>query len=254
MSDLLTILQRRRVAILTTQQRTADLANAVPVAAINAQDEVALNKEGLGVRSLGPFQDYQLTQTKTVKVVRFDPDSVELARGPIPDGDPRVAPLPDDLRGGRGAEGQVRRGRERLDKIIFTTRSILEVMYVLSKTVNVPREHIEAGLAPVTRNPDGSPFDWRMVSGDLFRVCVAKHRPSTAFVAVRIPGVLVLHRRPGCLLESDVQPVQRAAPPPEDRRRRRATRPDFAPGAMTRTMTIARRGSRPKLSFNALAS
>ena len=58
-------------------------------------------------------------------------------------------------------------------------------MYLLSKTVAVPREHCEKGLVRFTRNPDGSPFDWNLVTGDLFHVCVAKHRPDSAFVAVR---------------------------------------------------------------------
>ena len=187
-SDMLADLQRRRIAILTTQQQSTDLIDAVPIAAISAQDEVAIKKEGLGVRSLGPFQSYQLTQTKPLKVVRIAPESVD---------SPEVLGLTEALglhpyhatyEVAEAPEGQIRRGPGRLDKITFTTRSILEVMYVLSKTVAVPEEHLAAGLAPLTRNPDGSPFDWRMVTGDLLRVCVSKHRPATPFVSVRYRG------------------------------------------------------------------
>jgi hypothetical protein len=187
-SDLLTDFERRRIAILTTQQRSVDVADAVPVAAIAAQDEVAIKKENLGVRSLGPMQGYQLTQTRPVKVVQIAPEAVDL---------PEVLHLTETLglppyesayEVAEAPEGQVRRGPGRLSKITFTTRSILEVMYVLSKTVEVPPEHVEAGVAPLTRNPDGSPFDWRMVTGNLFHVCTAKHRPSTAFVSVRYRG------------------------------------------------------------------
>lgn len=185
MSDLLEDLERHRVAILTTQQRSVNLADAVPVVAIAAQDEVAIKKENLGVRSLGPMQGYQLTQSKPVKVVQFAPEAVNL---------PDVRRLTEALglppyeltyEVVEAPEGQVRRGSGRLPKVTFTTRSILEVMYVLSKTVAVPPEHVEAGVAPLTRNADGSPFDWGMVTGDLFRVCVARRRPSTAFVSVR---------------------------------------------------------------------
>ena len=191
-SDLLTNLQRQRIAVLTTQPRTTDLADAVPIASVNAQDEVAIKKEGLGVRSLGPFQSYQLTQTKTVKVVQLDPASVD---------SPEVLGLADALgllpyqaayEVTEAPEGQIRRSHSPLDKVTFTNRSILEVMYVLSKTVEVPREHVEAGVAPITRNPDGSPFDWRMVTGDLFRVCVSKHRPFDGLRLRALPGVLVL--------------------------------------------------------------
>src|SRR6202041_443086 len=84
-------------------------------------------------------------------------------------------------------EGQLRRavGDGPRSKITITTRSILEVMHLLSKTVAVPKEHCERGLVRFTRNPDGTPFDWNMVSGEFFHVCVAKHRPSNAFVAVK---------------------------------------------------------------------
>ena len=84
-------------------------------------------------------------------------------------------------------EGQFLRNPEDplRDRITFTTRSILEVMYLLSKTVDVPEEHCRKGLAQFTRNPDGSCFDWGQVSGDLFHVDVTRHRPETAFVAVK---------------------------------------------------------------------
>ena len=49
----------------------------------------------------------------------------------------------------------------------------------------MPEEHQQQGIARFTTNPDGSPFDWGQVSGDLFHVCVARHRPKSAFVAVK---------------------------------------------------------------------
>jgi hypothetical protein len=188
LSDLLASLGRRRVSILTTEQRSADLAEIVPVAAIDARDAVALKKEGLGVRALGPSRGYQLTQSRPVKVVQIDPGSVT-----SPDvldlvGILGLQPYQATYDVEEAPQGQVRRGPEPHDKVTFTTRSILEVMYVLSKTVAVPEEHVRAGLAPITRNPDGSPFDWCMVTGDLFRVCVSKHRPKVAYVSVPYRG------------------------------------------------------------------
>jgi hypothetical protein len=188
LSDLLADLDRRRVAILTTQQRRTDVPDVVPVAAIQAQDAVAIKKEGLGVRALGPNQGYQLTQTKPVKVVQIDPASVT---SPEVLGLVQMLGLFPNLTAydvEEAPEGQVRRGPEPRTKITFTTRSILEVMYLLSKTVAVPDEHVEARLVQLTRNPDGTPFDWCRVTGDLFRVCVAKHRPRTAFVSVAYRG------------------------------------------------------------------
>ena len=188
LSNLLGSLELQRIAILTTQDRSTDLIEVVPVAAIQAQDVVAIKKQGLGVRALGPNQGYQLTQTKRVEVVKIDPVSLS---------SPDVLELVEILglypnqtsyEVDKAPEGQIRRSPEPRSKLTFTTRSILEVMYLLSKTVAVPDEHVQAGLAPITRNPDGTPFDWCMVTGDLFRVCVSKHRPKTAYVSVAYRG------------------------------------------------------------------
>jgi hypothetical protein len=183
-ADLLASLDQRRIAILTTEQRKSDLMDFVPITAIEAQDEVAMEKEGLGVRALSPHRGYQLTQTKPVKVVQIDARSLE---------SPDVVSLVEifglapyrtvyDIVEAQG--GQVRPGLELRTDVAFTTRSILEVMYLLSKTVAVPEAHVESHVVQLTRNPDGTPFDWGMVTGDLFRVCVSKHRPKNSFVAV----------------------------------------------------------------------
>ncbi len=87
-------------------------------------------------------------------------------------------------------EGQLRPGQAEpaRTKITVTTRSVLEVMYLLSQTITVPSEHVCAGVVTETRNPDGSVFDWGQVLGDLFRVEVAKKKPKTAYLAVPYRG------------------------------------------------------------------
>ena len=188
LSDLLASLEARRVAIMTTENRSADVADIVPVAAIGAQDAVALKKEGLGVRALGPDRGYQLTHARPVKIVQIEPGSTN---SPDVLGLVQILGLPPyraayDVE--EAPQGQVRHGPGPHEKFTFTTRSILEVMYLLSKTVAVPEEHVLEGLAPITRNADGTPFNWCMVTGDLFRVCVSKHRPNAAYVSVQYRG------------------------------------------------------------------
>lgn len=61
-------------------------------------------------------------------------------------------------------------------------------MYLLSQMIDVPSEHISAGLVKETCNPDGSSFDWGQVLGDLFRVEVCKHRPKNAYLSVPYRG------------------------------------------------------------------
>lgn len=67
-------------------------------------------------------------------------------------------------------------------------RSYLEVLYFVSQGVSIPPEHYEKGLVTVTRNCDGSFFDWSEVTGDLLTVCVSKHKPHDASTAVQYRG------------------------------------------------------------------
>jgi len=48
----------------------------------------------------------------------------------------------------------------KIQAITVTTRSVLEVMYLRSKTVSVPEEHACASLVTESRSHDGSPFNW----------------------------------------------------------------------------------------------
>jgi hypothetical protein len=56
--------------------------------------------------------------------------------------------------------------------------------------VELPPEHIESGVAPLTLEPDGRVFDWDQVVGGLFKVCWAagKKPPANAHVAVCYRG------------------------------------------------------------------
>ena len=49
-------------------------------------------------------------------------------------------------------------------------RSLVGVMYYLSHAVEVPPKHAQLGLVTVSEYPWGEPFDWRLVTGDLFQV------------------------------------------------------------------------------------
>ena len=74
------------------------------------------------------------------------------------------------------------------DTIYLNLRSILQIMTFLSKGVCVPEEHVGNGTAPMTRGPDGRPFDWTRVTAGNFFVASQKHRPHDAEVAVQYRG------------------------------------------------------------------
>jgi hypothetical protein len=74
------------------------------------------------------------------------------------------------------------------DTIYLNLRSVLQIMTFLSKGVQVPEDHILSGIAPTTRFPDGTPFDWTPITAGHFAVRACKHRPRDAEVAIHYRG------------------------------------------------------------------
>ena len=183
-------LDEEGIGVLTTEDRPSDLAGTIPVDELGARDLVEIKKAGYGVRPIGLGSGYQLTETKPVRVLKIHPAAIALPETLEFERMLRLQPYLDTYPVVEAPEGQLRaaEGDRPATRITVTTRSILEVMYLLSKTVAMPREHAEKGLVRFTRNPDGSPFDWDLVTGDLFHVCVSKRRPDSAFVAVTYRG------------------------------------------------------------------
>ena len=167
-----------------------------------------------------------------------------LRRSHRPRRSPRARAGPDDL----STSWRPPRGRSAADPepradVAITTRSLLEVMYLLSKTVAVPAGAPRRGArasSPATPTAPRSTGAWSAATSS------ASASRSTAPIRIRVrpvPRLLVLHRRPGRGLEGDVQPVQRAFPPPEDRRGRGPTRPDPAARALIGVVPLRARES-----------
>lgn len=85
------------------------------------------------------------------------------------------------------------------DRIIFTqsdrdgvsgnivnvqTRSFLGILYYLSKSVETPPADRKAGLIDLTKNPDGTLFDWNEVTRGMMRVHYSKSAPKNAYIAI----------------------------------------------------------------------
>jgi hypothetical protein len=83
-----------------------------------------------------------------------------------------------------------RSGAPPSDMIVLVPRSLLQVVFYLSHGVEVPADHLAAGVAKQTLEPDGRVFDWQQVTGNLFTVKAAcgKKPPPGATVAVRYRG------------------------------------------------------------------
>lgn len=73
-----------------------------------------------------------------------------------------------------------------VDVLDLETRSLLQVLYFVSKGLDVPVEHMKRGFVQATTDETGQPFDWRKITDKLFHVySVSGDRPSNAHVAVK---------------------------------------------------------------------
>lgn len=69
--------------------------------------------------------------------------------------------------------------------VAIVTRPLLATMFYLSKGVVVPERDLKGKAVSVTVDEHGEPFDWELVTGDLFRIESSDTRPASAFRAVR---------------------------------------------------------------------
>ena len=68
------------------------------------------------------------------------------------------------------------------------SRSLLGILFYLSQSVEVPAQDEQLGKVTVTRLPSGAPFDWKQVTGDLFRIKSQSLKPESSAVSVYYRG------------------------------------------------------------------
>ena len=69
--------------------------------------------------------------------------------------------------------------------IRIITRPLMSTFFYLSHRVDAPEEHQKSGWVIVTKNEDGSTFDWGQTpAGRLFHIKVSEDKPENAFVAI----------------------------------------------------------------------
>jgi hypothetical protein len=75
------------------------------------------------------------------------------------------------------------------DTVSIRTRTLMSIFFYLSQHVDVPKAHKDAGLVTVTRNRDGSEFDWgETPAGRLFHIRQSDEQPDLAFLAIPYRG------------------------------------------------------------------
>ena len=77
-------------------------------------------------------------------------------------------------------------------KLVMRGKTLLGIFFFLSQGVDVPQADKDAGLVTVTKNADGSEFDWAPVFDKLLKVHFSegttRMRPENAYVAYRYRG------------------------------------------------------------------
>ena len=66
----------------------------------------------------------------------------------------------------------------------MVTRSLWGILFYVSHAVQVPAEHMKAGLVPVATLPDGRIFDWNTMTGDLITIRSSPEPPKNAEIMV----------------------------------------------------------------------
>jgi hypothetical protein len=189
-AGLLSQIQRQRNVVLAVENRQVDVPDAVPIQTLTTEDLLKISAAGQGVRPLADKKGYALTRSKSVRLLRVLPEAAHSAQMVELTDALRLKPNQETYDVEEVVEGQLRPTDLDADrvKITVTTRSVLEVMYLLSKAVAVPEEHACQGIVIETRNPDGSLFNWDEVLGDLFHVEFSKHKPKNAYLSVPFRG------------------------------------------------------------------
>ena len=184
-------LQERGQIVFGTEERSEPQGSALPAGSVTARDIIEAARNGYEYRVDEPGTKWILFKKVQHAVMFVDPQAVnspemaEVAKAfHLKMGLTRYSITQDGLHPFASSAA------ERLSSIDVETRSLLQALYYVSHGLDIPDEHTVAGIAPVTRDRSGQPFDWRPVMNGLFQVRTSKasDRPAQAHVAISYKG------------------------------------------------------------------
>ena len=74
------------------------------------------------------------------------------------------------------------------NQVQIETRTVLGLLYYLSKSVDIPEADRATKEVRATYYPDGKVFDWHHVTNGIFHVRTSRAKPNNAYVAVQYRG------------------------------------------------------------------
>lgn len=193
--DLIIGLQTRGAIKLRVAKRTEVVHEAIPLDSAQGSDMVYAAKDGFAYEA----SDERLRLIEKARLMAFTIRPHELGSADLEELSRRLRLEPgrtayqvksqenDEL---DLASEEVRAGvpQDQTDTIALNVRSGYQVLAFLSKGVDVPEAHVRRRSVHMFQGPDGRPFDGRQLTEGLFHVCVQKHRPLRAELAVHYRG------------------------------------------------------------------
>ena len=188
-AKLIRSLSNRRLIDFEFEIRREQLSAALPASQVDGEDTVMAVKAGVEFEKTSTGS-LALIAEKRKLFLRFSPES---------DASPEAAQLrkllrldPSQRRFGfvdaEDSELDAFEPDQVLHEMAIDARSLIGVLYYLSNGVQLPQEHVDAGVVNVTMDANDEPFDWKEVLAGLFTVETSKKRPERAAVAVRHRG------------------------------------------------------------------
>jgi len=207
--NLFRVLQKhgQQIEITYTEAPTAEsvkVSGSIPDAKINLEGIVLAAEKGFRLERSSDGLTHSLWTSPAVEnalvlriapVATASPEMQEIRRilelAPLSDQVPAYS-IRSDTYGQLKRPGSSRNAgpasqHDRTD-LMFSTRSMKEMMFYLSHGISVPQAHLDQHRVRQTFDNDGCEFDWGDMTGDLFRVNVQRLRPRNAAVAVRHAG------------------------------------------------------------------
>jgi len=189
-AELVQSFRDRKLGTVHTEEYYAEVGGPLPPSAVTASAAVDAAKNGLEYRPRDDGTSWALVRKERRLVMELNPAALG-----HPDLDELVELL--NLQPGRLRYEIIPAPGIVPDPLLFpgppypdlriSTRSTAQVFFYLANGVEVPCEHLAAGVARQPVGPDGVPFDTRAVTEGLFTVhaCKGHKPPATAFVAVK---------------------------------------------------------------------
>jgi hypothetical protein len=188
--DLVQSAQNLGLAIVQPEERFAEEGGPLSPSAITAAAEVEAAKNGMQYRPRADGKSWVLVRKERRLVFQVNPTAVD--HPILRELESLLNLKPGRLRYDIEAEPGVgfdplRSPASPADALRVSLRSSSQVYFFLANGVEVPHEHLAAGLVRLPIAPDGSAFDGRAVTDGLFTVHAARgHKPPpTAFVAIK---------------------------------------------------------------------